>query len=119
MAGRSDLSTCHHPTYSQGSAYHKALAPDLEEAHPARARDTRDESLRLYESGKRRDIPLIKGATWAASHAVAVYVDRLRPTRGVDDFNSTAGRPDSAWIGRGARLKKRAFDLAMETAAGE
>ncbi len=111
--------TRHHPTYSQGSAYYKALAPDPEEVHPARARDTRDESSRLYESGKGRGIPLIKGATWAASHAVAEYVDRQRPTRGADASDRAVGRPESAWIGSGARLKRRAFDPAMETAAGE
>lgn len=117
LAGQFDFMARHYPTYSQVSAYYKALVPDPEDARPARAQNTRDELFRLYESGKGQDIPQIKGTTWAAFHAVTEYVDHLRPTRGTNAFDRAAGRLDSAWFGSGSRLKKRAFDLALEMAA--
>jgi phage/plasmid-like protein (TIGR03299 family) len=117
LEGQFDLMARHYPTYAQVSAYYKVLVPDPEDAHPARAQNTRDELFRLYESGKGQDIPQIKGTTWAAFNAVTEWCDHLRPTRGKDSFNRSAGRLDSAWFGSGSRLKKRAFDLALEMAA--
>jgi phage/plasmid-like protein (TIGR03299 family) len=117
LEGQFDLMARHYPTYSQVSAYYKALVPDPEDAHPARAQNTRDELFRLYEAGKGQDILEIRGTTWAAFNAVTEYADHHRPTRGRDDFDRASNRLDSSWFGTGSRLKQRAFRLALEMAA--
>lgn len=114
LEGQMDLMARHYPTYSQVSAYYRALVPDPDEGSPSRAQNVRDELFRLYEAGKGQDIPQIRGTTWAAFNAVTEYVDHHRPTRAKSVFDRAANRLDSAWFGSGCRLKKRAFDLALE-----
>lgn len=112
-----DLLARHYPSYAQVSGYFKALYPDPEEGNPARSQNVRDELLRLFENGKGQDIPEIKLTSWAMFNALTEYVDHHRPTRAKSEFDRAANRLDSSWFGSGARLKERAFRLAIEAAS--
>jgi phage/plasmid-like protein (TIGR03299 family) len=72
----------------------------------ARLEGTRDRVIDLFETGQGHFA--IRGTAWAAYNAVAEYVDHHRATRGVE-----ANRLESAWLGSGAEVKRRAFELAM------
>ena len=48
---------------------------------------------------------------------VTEYVDHFRPTRARTEFDRAANRLDSSWFDSGARLKEKAFQLAVEVAA--
>jgi len=117
LEGQFDLLARHYPSYAQVSAYFKALYPDPEEGNPARAENVRNDLFRLFEHGKGQDIPEIRSTSWAMLNAVTEYVDHLRPTRAKTEFDRSANRLDSSWFGSGARLKEKAFQLAIETAA--
>ncbi len=117
LEGQFDLMARHYPSFSQVSAYFKALYPDPTEGNPARAQNVRDELFRLYEGGQGQDIPEIRGTTWAALNAVTEYVDHHRPTRAKTSFDRAANRLESAWFGSGSHLKQHAFQLAVEMAA--
>jgi phage/plasmid-like protein (TIGR03299 family) len=117
LEGQFDLMARHYPTYSQVSAYFKALVPDPEEANPSRAQNVRDELFRLYESGQGQDIPQIRGTTWAAFNAVTEHVDHFRATRAKSELDRASNRLESSWFGSGARLKERAFQYAVEMAS--
>ncbi|SIO63256.1 phage/plasmid-like protein TIGR03299 [Singulisphaera sp. GP187] len=112
-----DLMSRHYPSYAQVSGYFKALYPDPEDGNPARSQNVRDELFRLFENGKGQDIPEIKLTSWAMFNALTEYVDHHRPTRAKSEFDRAANRLDSSWFGTGARLKERAFGLAVEMAS--
>ena len=114
-----DLLARHYPSYGQVSGYFKALYPDPEEGNPARSQNVRDELFRLFENGKGQDIPEIKLTSWAMFNAMTEYVDHHRPTRAKSEFDRAANRLDSSWFGSGARLKEKAFKLALEMASGD
>jgi len=117
LEGQFDLLARHYPSYAQVSGYFKALYPDPEEGNPARSENVRNDLFRLFEHGKGQDIPEIRSTSWAMLNAVTEYVDHLRPTRAKTEFDRAANRLDSSWFGSGARLKEKAFQLAVETAA--
>ncbi len=117
LEGQFDMLARHYPSYAQVSGYFKALYPDPEEGNPARAENVRNDLFRLFEHGKGQDIPEIRATSWAMLNAVTEYVDHLRPTRAKTEFDRSANRLDSSWFGSGARLKEKAFQLAIETAA--
>jgi hypothetical protein len=68
----------------------------------------------LFEEGIGQDMPIIQHSTWAALNAVTEYVDHHRPTRGKSDHDRANRRLESAWFGYGAKLKAKAWDLALE-----
>jgi hypothetical protein len=55
----------------------------------------------------------IKGSAWAAYNAVTEYVDHFSFVNPRDKTDTTA-RLASIWLGRGADLKKKAFDVAVQ-----
>lgn len=116
LEGCFDALARHYPNYSQVSAYFKNLVPDPEEGNKARAQNVRNELFRLYESGKGQDIPEIRLTTWAAFNAVTEYVDHHRPMRARNEVDRAANRLESAWLGGGSLLKRKAFDTALEMA---
>lgn len=67
-----------------------------------------DAVLRAYHSAPGARIPGVFGTYWGAYNAVTDWVDHTRGCRGEDT------RLDSAWFGSGARLKERAFEIAMQ-----
>jgi phage/plasmid-like protein (TIGR03299 family) len=102
------------PTSAQLAAYFRELYPDpLEGKDNARAVKTRSELQRLFEEGFGHDQPGVRGTAWAAYNAVTEYVDHHRPGRGHGDRERASRRLDSIWFGTGARLKERAWDLAL------
>ena len=72
--------------------------------------------LRLFEQGIGHDMPEIRHTTWTALNAVTEYVDHYRSTRGKSATDRASNRLESAWFGSGARLKERAWDLALKMA---
>jgi len=117
LEGQFDMLARHYPSYAQVSGYFKALYPDPEEGNPARAENVRNDLFRLFEHGKGQDIPDIKSTSWAMLNAVTEYVDHHRPTRAGSEFDRAANRLESSWFGSGAKLKERAFGLAVELAS--
>lgn len=92
-------------TYSAARTYVENVFPS--EGKPsARLEGVRGRVIDLFENGKGHFA--IRGTAWAAYNAVAEYTDHFRSTRG-DEVN----RLESAWLGSGAQIKRRAFELAI------
>lgn len=105
----------HYPTQAQLSAYFKELYPDPEEGKDnTRAVNVRQELHRLFEHGIGHDETSIKHSTWVAFNAVTEFVDHVRPARGTNDADRASRRLDSIWFGSGARLKQKAWNLALD-----
>lgn len=108
----------HYPTANQLAGFFRALYPDREDGRNKRAENVRDQLAHLFEAGRGQDIPGVRHTSWAALHSVTEYVDHLRPTRGRNDLDRASRRLQSQWFGSGARLKARAWDLALQMTAG-
>lgn len=106
----------HHPSPRQLEEYFRQAYPDSPDGPSARTKNIRDEFLRLFEQGIGHDMPEIRQTTWTALNAVTEYVDHYRSTRGQTPYDRVSNRLESAWFGSGARLKERAWDLALKMA---
>lgn len=107
----------HYPTQHEVAAYFREIYPDPEEGKDnTRAGNIRQELHRLFEDGIGHDESSIKHSTWVAYNAVTEFVDHVRSGRGGNDSERTSRRLDSIWFGSGARLKKKAWKLALEVA---
>ena len=107
----------YYPTQDQLAGYFKAIYPDPEEGKDnTRAVNVRTELHRLFEDGIGHDEPEIKRSSWMAFNAVTEFVDHVRPGRGTNDADRSSRRLDSIWFGSGARLKQKAWDLALQMA---
>ncbi len=116
-ADRINQLASYYPTQAQVSAYFREIYPDPEEGKDnARAVNIRQELHRLFEHGIGHDEPTIKHSTWMAFNAVTEFVDHVRPGRGANEADRASRRLDSIWFGSGARLKQRAWDLALDMA---
>src|ERR1017187_10148426 len=105
----------YYPSQAQLSAYFKEIYPDPEEdKDKTRAVNIRQELQRLFEDGIGHDVPEIKRSGWVAFNAVTEFVDHVRPGRGTNDAERASRRLDSIWFGSGARLKQKAWNLALE-----
>jgi len=109
-----DVLAGHHPTAEQLDGFFKALYPDSRDSCNRRAENIRTELFRLFEEGRGQDIPAIRHSTWAAYHAVTEWVDHHRPTRTANPTKRASQRLQSQWFGSGARLKAKAWDLALQ-----
>lgn len=69
-----------------------------------RLENTRNQVIDLVERGQGQYA--IRGTAWGVYNAVAEYTDHHRSTRGDE-----ANRLESAWLGSGAALKRRAFEV--------
>lgn len=108
----------HYPSLSQVSAYFRELYPDPEEGKDnTRAENIRSELHRLFEQGIGHDEPSIKNSSWTAFNAVTEFVDHIRPSRGGNNLEKDSSRLGSIWFGSGARLKKKAWELALDMAS--
>jgi phage/plasmid-like protein (TIGR03299 family) len=106
-----------YPTQAQLTAYFKAIYPDPEDGEQSpRTQRIRDELQRLFEAGVGHDLPEIRGSLWAAYNSVTEFIDHERSGRGNDDRERASSRLQSIWWGNGARVKERAWNLALETA---
>jgi len=109
-----DVLADYHPKPEQLATYFKALYPDFPESKNKRAENIRTELFRLFDEGRGQDIPEIRHSAWAAYHAVTEWVDHHRPTRARNPQERDSRRLQSQWFGSGARLKERAWQLALE-----
>jgi hypothetical protein len=73
--------------------------------------------MRLFDEGIGHDMPEIKRTAWTAYNAVTELVDHRRSGRGVDEGDRASSRLQSVWWGAGAKLKERAWELALQMAA--
>jgi len=105
-----------YPTPDQLERFFNRLYPDPETCYITRATNTRRTLVRLFEEGRGQDLPEIRHSAWAAVNAVTEYVDHHRPTRGGTPELRAERRLRSQWFGSGARLKRRAWNLALELA---
>lgn len=117
VQAKADFLATRYPNRLQLAGFFKALYPDPEDASNKRAENVRLELTRLFEEGRGQTIPGIRHTSWAALHAVTEYVDHFRPTRGRNDLDRASRRLQSQWFGSGARLKARAWDLALQMTA--
>lgn len=97
-------------TGMQMRAYAERVFPTPEGQAKASARleGMRDRVIDLFDNGQGHFA--IRGTAWAAYNAVAEYTDHFRSTRGEE-----SNRLESAWLGSGAAIKRRAFELAIAT----
>lgn len=106
----------HYPSPRQLEEFFKQVYPDSPDGESSRTRNVRQEMLRLFEHGIGHDMPEIRHTTWTALNAVTEYVDHHRSTRGKTAEERSSNRLSSAWFGSGARLKERAWNLALQMA---
>ena len=106
-----------YPTAEQLQRYFEALYPDPEEASNTRAKNIRANLTRLFETGIGMDIPEIRHSSWAALNAATEWIDHHRPTRAPDPATRLSRRVESAWFGSGAKLKAKAWQLALGMAS--
>lgn len=106
----------HYPSSRQLEEYFRQVYPDSPDGESTRTKNVRQEMLRLFEQGIGHDIPAIRHTTWTALNAVTEFVDHYRSTRGRSMTERASNRLESAWFGSGARLKERAWDLALRMA---
>lgn len=106
----------HYPSLRQLEEYFRQVYPDSPDGESARTKNVRQEMLRLFEQGIGHDMPEIRHTTWTALNAVTEYVDHYRSTRGKTLTERSSNRLESAWFGSGARLKERAWELALKMA---
>lgn len=104
----------YYPTREQLNRYFKMLYPDTAEVESRKTENIRHNLERLFEEGRGQDIYSIRGTAWAALNAVTEYVDHHRPTRARNEAERASRRLQSQWFGSGARLKARAWDLALQ-----
>jgi hypothetical protein len=104
------------PTARQLDNYFRQLYPNSPSGPKTRAENTRRTLLKLFEEGHGQDIAGIHHSAWAAVNAATEYVDHHRPTRGINPEQRAERRLRSQWFGSGARLKARAWNLALEMA---
>lgn len=106
----------HSPSQEQLTRYFEEVLPDPLTGSSTRVQNNRRELHRLFEEGIGHEMPQIRHTTWAALNAVTEYVDHYRSTRGKSSAERAENRLESAWFGSGARLKQRAWDLAIQMA---
>jgi hypothetical protein len=113
-----DFLANNYPTAEQLKNFFASLYPDPIHSENRRAKNVRGTLFRLFESGVGQDMPEVRHTAWAAFNAVTEYVDHMRPSRGSETRDRAGRRLDSAWFGSGAKLKARAWDLALAMADG-
>ncbi len=106
----------HYPSVRQLEEYFLQVYPDSPDGESTRVKNVRQEMMRLFEQGIGHDIPEIRHTTWTALNAVTEFVDHYRSTRGKSASDRASNRLESAWFGSGARLKERAWALALQMA---
>lgn len=79
---------------------------------PEATRKLLEEVTGMFDKGRGNDMPGVKHTAWGAFNAVTEYVDYSRSS----DENDT--RSKSILFGSGARLKQKAWDVALEIAGG-
>src|SRR4051812_15284022 len=116
-ATKIDCLAGYYPSTEQLKTFFESLYPDPANSENRRAKNVREKLFGLFESGVGQDIPEVRGTAWAAFNSVTEYVDHWRSSRGSDSFDRASRRLESSWFGSGAKLKTRAWNLALEMTA--
>ena len=104
------------PTQAQLAIYFKALYPDPKDGiDNARAKQSREQLIALFEGGIGHDMPGIKGTWWCAYNAVTELLDH-RTYRGKSDAERASNRLQSIWWGTAAKVKEQAWEAALDLA---
>lgn len=113
-----DQLASHCPTLTQLDEFFSSVFPDpIDNPDRSRAGQTRQELFHLFEEGRGQDIPAIRHTMWAALNAVTEFIDHVRPTRANTPTQRADRRLKSQWFGSGARIKERAWELALAMAS--
>lgn len=91
-------------SYSETKAAIDAIFPATGEDVSTRLDNVRGKVVDLVETG--RGNYAVRGTAWGVFNAVTEYVDHHRATRGEE-----SNRLQSAWLGSGAAIKRKAFDV--------
>ncbi len=83
----------------------------------SRAKNRFEKLVHLFEFGRGQNIPETRLSMWSAFNAVTEYVDHHRPARGENARMKNSNRLESSWFGSGARLKEKAWELALQMAS--
>lgn len=86
---------------------------DVEEADlkdNKRLADTKATLMTLAETGKGNDRPGVRGTLWAAYNGVTEYADHYKK---INTEKDATNRLKSVWFGSSAKIKDRAFGLAL------
>jgi len=86
-----------------------ALTPEQEEELKGKGARVLDQITPLFESGRGNDLPGVRGTWWAAFNGVTEYVTHARGS-------DASKRLDAVSFGDGARLIRRALDVAVKMA---
>jgi phage/plasmid-like protein (TIGR03299 family) len=95
------------PSKDQIEAYFRALYPDPKVGDPAKTKAIRMSLWGLFDQGMGQDLPGVRGTAWAGLNSVTEYVDH-------HVGSNPRARLESSWWGDGAKMKVRAFDLALK-----
>lgn len=96
-------------TAKAGRYYEGLLKINEEDKTSTQKKNTYDELIQLFHTGKGNDVPGVKDTVWAGYNAVTEYADFHKTVRGDN-------RVQSILFGSGAELKRRAFQEAMAIA---
>lgn len=107
----------YYPSLAELNDFFRAVYPDIDGVESTRTKNVRAELMRLFEQGRGHDLAAIRHTAWTALNAVTEYVDHYRSTRGKTPLERASRRLESAWFGSGARLKERAWELALAMAS--
>ncbi|QVL30296.1 DUF932 domain-containing protein [Telmatocola sphagniphila] len=106
-----------YPTEAQLKNYFEKIYPSPEEELAKNStKKARAELHRLFEQGIGHNMPEIRHSLWTAYNAVTEYVDH-RTFRGKSERDRESNRLQSIWWGTAAKIKERAWHLAMQLAA--
>lgn len=95
-------------TMAIDSFLNKLFETEAMEKVSTRTQNIIDDIKTLHQTGKGTDIPGVQGTAWGVWNAVTEHIDHVRSTRGEAD-----GRLASSWLGSGAQLRQKAFDLLV------
>lgn len=90
-------------------------AVGLDEKENPRDKETIEQVIELFETGKGNTMKGVKGSLWGLVNGFTEYVDWKRGTRQTKAFTSVEeARLNSAWFGSGRELKNEALEQAVE-----
>ncbi len=92
----------------------KLIPVPVEREESSRTTNVKAQIVDLFDRGMGQEE--VRNTRWAANQAVTEYTDHYRSTRGKTQGAREESRLQSAWLGTGATLKSRAWELLTENA---
>jgi phage/plasmid-like protein (TIGR03299 family) len=97
-------------------AYFDSVMPVTEGQRENGGRDKLLARLQENFESPLNSLPGVAGTAWAAFNAVSEWTDHQRTFRGRDDQARAESRLESIWFGGSHRIKRTAYDSALELA---